>query len=714
MVQARPREIVPDGLISMHAFEPDKDCQTHTSIATGRAPLAESDVAAILKISQAMSSEMVLEKLVETILRAAVDGAGAERGLLILPQSNGWTIQAEAKTSGDTLLVRMREAAISANDVPEDLVCYVSRTQQSVLLDDASVDNPFPADDYMRDQRPRSVLCLPLVKQGALIAILYLENRLAPGVFTPARLAVLQVLASQAAISLENSRLFGELQRREAQARRFVDSNIVGIMIWNLEGQILEANDAFLNMVGYRRGDLDSGHLRWTDLTPPDQLDCEFVELVPELRRTGVLKPFEKEYIHENGRRVPVLIGLAAFDSERECGVAFVLDLTERRRAEEELRRSRQYLAEAQRLTHTGSWAWSPVSGEILHWSEECYRILAFDPAAGLPSFDASLERIHPEDRPMLLETIEKSVEAQADFQVEYRVVHPNGSLRDVEIHAHPVRDAAGVLVEYIGTVIDRTEQKLADDALRQARHKLAQASRIATVAELSASVAHEVNQPLQAVVANGYACLKWLAATPPNIDRAVRAAESVVRDGRAAADVVGRVRALFKHTALVKVDVRINELLLQVCSLMSDDIYGNQILLEMKLDPGVPVIQADAVQIQQVIVNLLRNAIEAVATMEKGNRKVLMRSRREGDSVVIEVQDQGAGASDLERVFEPFMTTKTTGMGMGLAICRSIIEAHDGDIWGVRNAGAGVTFGFSLPVGHSEARNEPESSPLR
>jgi PAS domain S-box-containing protein len=662
-------------------------------------------VNALLKTSQAISSEIVLEKLIETVLRAAVENTGAERSLLIVPQGSHWKIQAEAQTSGNAVLVRMTETPISVRDVPQALVRYVGRTQESVILDDAFADNPFSVDDYMREQRPRSVLCVPLVKQGALIALLYLENRL-PGVFTPARLAVMQVLASQAAISLDNSRLYRELEQREAQVRRIVDANIVGIISWDLEGRILEANDAFLNIVGYLREDLTCGRLRWTDLTPSEQLGQELEQLVPELKRTGTLKPFEKEYIHKNGSRVPVLIGIAAFDSECERGVAFVLDLTERKRAEEELRRSRQYLAEAQRLTHTGSYARSPVTGECLYWSEELYRILDFDPAGGLPSIELSLERIHPEDRPMLVETIRKSVEAQADFQVECRVVHRNGSIRNVQALAHPARDAAGVLVEYLGTMIDITEQKRAEDTLRQARDKLAQASKIAAAAELSASVAHEINQPLQAVVANGYACLKWLAATPPNIDRAIRAAESVVRDGRAAADVVGRVRALFRHAAPVKVDVDVNELLLQVCSLMSDDICHNQISLETQLDPDLPVIEADAIQIPQVIVNLLRNAIEAVATTQEGQRKILMRSRREGNSIVIEVRDQGVGISDLEKVFEPFMTTKETGLGMGLAICRSIVEAHAGNIWVARNA-AGVTFGFSLPVKHSPSVRE-------
>jgi C4-dicarboxylate-specific signal transduction histidine kinase len=221
-------------------------------------------------------------------------------------------------------------------------------------------------------------------------------------------------------------------------------------------------------------------------------------------------------------------------------------------------------------------------------------------------------------------------------------------------------------------------------------------------VAELSASIAHEINQPLQAVVANGHACLRWLAATPPNVDKATRTADRIVRDGNAAADVVNRIRALFRHTAPVKVDLDINKLIVQVCALMADEIHHNLVVLDTQLAHDLPTIQADAVQIQQVIVNLVRNAIEAMAATMERPKPLWIRSRREGDNVVVDVQDHGVGLADSEKIFEPFVTTKETGLGMGLAICRSIIEAHAGRIWAARNPERGVTFSFSLPVENS------------
>ncbi|HLW77082.1 MAG TPA: ATP-binding protein, partial [Bryobacteraceae bacterium] len=272
-----------------------------------------------------------------------------------------------------------------------------------------------------------------------------------------------------------------------------------------------------------------------------------------------------------------------------------------------------------------------------------------------------------------------------------------------IEFFSREVRDADPELVQMmtsvgsqVGQFIERTR---AEDALRHAREKLAQASRMATVAELSASIAHEVNQPLQAVVAHGQACRRWLAATPPDIDQARLSAEAIVRDGYATADVVSRIRALFKRTAPAKVELDINELILQVCTLMADDIHENVISLETQLAQDVPMIRADAVQIQQVIVNLVRNAIEALSVTMERKKSLLIRSRCDGDNVVVDVQDEGAGLANLETIFEPFTTTKETGMGMGLAICRSIVEAHAGRIWVVRNEVRGVTFSFSLPT---------------
>ena len=226
------------------------------------------DLGTVIKVSEAVSGEIVLEKLIDTLMRTAIEHAGAERGLLMLPRGDEHRIEAEVTTHGSTVEVHLRQAGVTAADLPESLLRYVLRTHESVLLHDASSHSPFTGDDYIREHHARSVLCLPLVKQTRLVGVLYLENNLTPHVFTPARMAILKLLASEAATSLENTRLYGDLQEREARVRRLVDSNIVGVLIWDLDGQIREANDAFLNMLQYGREDLVSGGVRWPDLTP--------------------------------------------------------------------------------------------------------------------------------------------------------------------------------------------------------------------------------------------------------------------------------------------------------------------------------------------------------------------------------------------------------------------------------------------------------------
>ena len=354
------------------------------------APVEHLDLATVIKVSQAVSGEIVLEKLIDTLMRTAIEHAGAERGLLILPRGDELRIEAEATTSGDTVIVRLREASVAAAALPESIVHYVVRTQESVILDDASAQNPFSADTYIRQHHARSILCLPLINQAKLIGVLYLENNLTPHVFTPTRIAVLKLLASQAAISLENTRLYGDLQEREAKIRRLVEANIIGIVIWNLEGRIIEANEAFLRMVGYGREDLVSGRVSWREVTP-DEWRAADEQALAELAATGICEPFEKEYFRKDGSRVPVLVGAALLEGSRDEGVAFVLDLSEQKRAEEALRRSEYYLAEAQRLTHTGTWAFDPSTPERVYWSSEYYRIFGFDPATDPASRSAVL-----------------------------------------------------------------------------------------------------------------------------------------------------------------------------------------------------------------------------------------------------------------------------------------------------------------------------------
>jgi PAS domain S-box-containing protein len=307
------------------------------STSTILTPVKHLDLATVIKVSEAVSGEIVFEKLINTLMRSAIEHAGAERGLLILPRGDGHRIEAEATTTTDNVNVVLRNSGITAADLPKSVFQYVVRTKETVLLHDASGQNPFSADQYIRDHSPRSVLCLPLLKQTRLLGVLYLENTLTPHAFTPARMAVLNLLASAAAISMENTLLYSDLQEREARVRRLVDSNIVGVMIWDFDGRIVEANDAFLDMLQYRREDIVSGGVRWTDLTPSEWRQQD-ERATADLKATGSVQPYEKQFVRKDGTRIAVLTGGALFDLRGNDGVAFALDLSKQKQAEAEIR----------------------------------------------------------------------------------------------------------------------------------------------------------------------------------------------------------------------------------------------------------------------------------------------------------------------------------------------------------------------------------------
>jgi PAS domain S-box-containing protein len=315
-------------------------------------------------VSQAVSGDIVLEKLLETLMRTAIEQSGAVRGLLILAREAGLRVVAEA-TTGDTIVIELRDEPLTATSLAESVVHYVLRTRESLILDDATTSPPFAADPYIRQRQARSVLCMPLLNQGQLIGVLYLENNLTPRIFAPARITVLKLLVAQAAISLENTRLYRDLAEREAKIRRLVEANIIGIVIFDFEGRIIEANDTFLRMLGFDRDDLVTGRLRWTDLIPPEWRERS-ARAMQELKTTGTAQPFERDYFRKDGSRVPVLIGAASLETNGNHGVAFVLDLSERRRAESEARESERRYREAQmELAHANRVA---TMGQLTAW----------------------------------------------------------------------------------------------------------------------------------------------------------------------------------------------------------------------------------------------------------------------------------------------------------------------------------------------------------
>jgi predicted ATPase/C4-dicarboxylate-specific signal transduction histidine kinase len=436
-------------------------------------PVTQVDLETVMKASQAISSEIVLERLIETLLTIALQHGAAERAILILQRGDNQQIAAEARSFRDKIAVYFRESALASSELPESLIRYVIRTQERVILSDASIDNIFLEDEYIRQKRPRSVLCLPLIKRRRLIGTLYLENNLASNVFAPNRLAALELIASQAAISLEQARLYAELSR---------------------------ANE----------------------------------ELTAEI--------------------------------------------AERRRAEDALRQK--------------------------------------------------------------------------------------------------------------------------ETSLREAQTELAHVSRLTTMGEMAASIAHELNQPLAGMVTNANASLRWMAGESPDLVEAREAIARIVRDGIRAGDVIARLRALFKKADPAKDSVDINQAIEEVVNLAKTEIKRNKVTLRMELAPNLAPIVGDRVQLQQVTLNLVLNAIESMSAVDDRERNLVIATQPgEHNEIRVLVRDSGVGFDpiDSERMFNAFHTTKTGGLGLGLTISRSIVDWHGGRLWAVSNDGLGATFQFTL-----------------
>jgi len=376
----------------------------------------------------------------------------------------------------------------------------------------------------------------------------------------------------------------------------------------------------------------------------------------------------------------------------------------ERMQIEDRLRRSERYLAEAQRLSHTGSWASSPATGEIKYLSEECYRVLGFDPHGGQLSYETFMERIVPEDQAKVREAVETAGRENSEYELDYRIVHPGGELRDIHVIGHPVLSPSGDVVEFVGTVIDITERKRAEEErerLRQAQADLARVNRVTTMGELTASLAHEVNQPIGAAVTNASTCLRWLAGDTPNLEEARAAAMRVVTDGRRAAEIISRVRLLFKKGTPGRELVDVNEVVREMTVLLQGEALRHNISVRTALTADLPQTMADRVQLQQVMMNLIMNSIDAMKS-EDGMRELAINSGLlENEDILVSVSDTGVGLppQQADQIFNAFFTTKLHGTGMGLRISGSIIESHGGRLWAEDNSPRGATFHFTLPT---------------
>jgi PAS domain S-box-containing protein len=373
-------------------------------------------------------------------------------------------------------------------------------------------------------------------------------------------------------------------------------------------------------------------------------------------------------------------------------------DIEDRKRAEQELRRSEAFLLEGQRLARMGNILWNLGTGDI-SWTEEVYRMFEFEPGTHI-TLELIGSRVHPEDIPMLFDMVERAQRAEEYFEYEHRLLFPNQSVKHLHLIAHrsstdPSRP------EYVGAVYDVTRRRLAEEAFDKARSELAHVARVATLSTLTASIAHEVNQPLSGIVTNAGTCLRMLDADPPNVEGARETARRAIRDGHRASDVIARLRALFSRKEFTLESLDLNEAILEVIALSRSDLQRSRVVLQSELADSLPTVTGDRIQLQQVILNLLRNASDAMVDVHDRPRQLLIKTdRKDDDRVLVSVRDAGVGIEpqSMEKLFDAFYTTKTDGMGIGLSISRSIIERHRGRLWAEPNDGPGATFRLSIP----------------
>nr|WP_250888932.1 AAA family ATPase [Mesorhizobium sp. dw_380] len=546
--------------------------------------LKHLDLAAVIEMSQAVSGEIVLHRLVERLMTTVVEHAGAVRGLLLLQPEGEMRIVAEAVTSAEGVEVHQRPSE-TAGELPESILNLVTRTHDVVILHDAQVPNPHSADPYIRNIRTRSILCLPLARQKQLIGILYLENNLSSYMFTPDRVSLLQILASQAAISIENAQLFLDVHSAQERERQLT----------------IEARQSF-DMIPA---------LAW--YTYPD----------------GTLAIFNQRWHDYTG--IP---------------------------AEEALQ---------------GGWTRS----------------------------------FHPDDLEKVLAKWKTLLETGAAGEIEARIQRFDGASRTFITRATPMRDEQGSIIKWYGTNTDIDDFKRAEEA----QQALARVGRLTAIGELTVSIAHEVNQPLMAIVTNAATCVQWLTDEHVNILMARQAAERIVRDGHRAGDIIASIRALAKKSPPEMGELDLNEVILEVLLLTRGELLRNGIVAETDLMADARVL-GDRVQMQQVVLNLVINGIEAIAASQHQPRRLHI-DTRQGDPgyLLVAVTDTGDGLdpNSSEQVFEAFFTTKPEGIGMGLSICRSIVDAHSGRLWAAPNMPSGSTFCFTVPTfinGHAYAQS--------
>src|SRR5215471_3946452 len=504
----------------------------------------------------------------------------------------------------------------------------------------------------------------------------------------------------------EHKRAEQELRDSEERHRVVVEAASDAVISMDENGDILLANAAALRVFGY---------------DPTELIGKPLTLLMPKYMRTLHEKGF-KSYLatgerhinwqgaeltglRKNGQEFPVEISFGELVKDgRRIFTGFIRDISERKRAEEALRRSESYLAEAQRLTHIGSWAGNILTREIFHSSDEHSRLYGLDPESGIPSFEALYQRVHPQDQVGLVKAFERASHDRIDVNVQYRIVVPDGTTKHVEAVGHPVLKPSGEAGEFIGFLMDVTERKRAEEErerLRQAQADLAHINRVSTMGELTASLAHEIKQPIAAATTDAKTCLRWLGRDEPDVGEAREAASRLIKDVSRASDIIGRIGMLFRKNVPKRELVDVNDVIQEMIVLLRGEAVRYSISIHGDLASDLPKTMADRVQLQQVLMNLMLNGIEAMKDMGTTGELTIKSEQDENRRIIVAIADTGVGLrpDQTEQVFDAFFTSKPQGTGMGLSISRSIVESHGGRLWASPNSGTGATFQFTLPI---------------
>jgi PAS domain S-box-containing protein len=496
--------------------------------------------------------------------------------------------------------------------------------------------------------------------------------------------------------------LYLSLQNSEDRLRRVI--NTIPAYVWSTlpDGSVDFINQRLSDSTGLSADELSNSG--WTSIVHPDEL-TRYISQWHGALAAG--EPTESEVRIRMGQRdyrwmlvrnVPLRDALGKIIKWYGTGI----DIEDRKRAEEQLRHSEAYLSEAQRLSHTGSFGWLVSTGEIL-WSEETYQIFGYDDLAK-PSLQLVIDRTHPDDRHRVRQLLEQVSTDGGSFDIKHRLLMPGGAVKYLHVIAHAITDSSGA-AEFIGAVTDITPAIKANESLRNAQADLAHVNRVTTMGELAASLAHEVNQPIAGASINASSCLRYLKRDQPDLDGACQAASRIIRDVNRAADIISRVRQFFRKGAPTREPVDVNEVIREMVVLLSYEITQHSISASTKLAADLPVVVGDRLQLQQVLMNLMINSIEAMKNVE-GIRRLTLNSELSDDGqLLVSVQDTGPGLpiDPADQIFTAFFTTKTHGTGMGLSISRSIVESHGGRLWAINHSGSGACFKFTLPTAVAE-----------